>query len=43
MAHAITTLQDRAAALERGRWPLPSIAAVTGVAGAATGLVALFQ
>ncbi|MFE7403358.1 hypothetical protein [Streptomyces sp. NPDC057557] len=39
----ITTLQDRVAALERGRWPLPSIAAVTGVAGAATGFVTLFR
>ncbi|MFE4336082.1 hypothetical protein ACFRQM_44020 [Streptomyces sp. NPDC056831] len=39
----IDALQDRVAALERARWPLPSIAAVTGVAGAATGLVALFR
>ncbi|MFF2331786.1 MULTISPECIES: hypothetical protein [unclassified Streptomyces] len=39
----IDTLQNRVAALERARWPLPSIAAVTGVAGAATGLVALFR
>ncbi|WP_406425839.1 hypothetical protein [Streptomyces sp. NBC_01589] len=39
----IDELQDRVAALERGRWPLPAIAAVTGVAGAATGIVALLR
>ncbi|WP_413752608.1 hypothetical protein NRF20_13035 [Streptomyces sp. R-74717] len=39
----IDALQDRVAALERGRWPLPAIAAVTGVAGAATSLVAIFR
>ncbi|MCX5340460.1 hypothetical protein [Streptomyces atratus] len=36
-----TRLQDRAGVLERGRRPLPAVAAVTGAAGAATGLVAL--
>ncbi|MFJ3273979.1 hypothetical protein [Streptomyces sp. NPDC086776] len=39
----IDELQDRVAALERGRWPVPAIAAVTGVAGAATGIVALLR
>ncbi|MFF7575832.1 hypothetical protein ACFZBE_12695 [Streptomyces sp. NPDC008061] len=39
----IDELQDHVAALERGRWPLPAIAAVTGVAGAATGIVALLR
>ncbi|MDX2731021.1 MULTISPECIES: hypothetical protein [unclassified Streptomyces] len=39
----IGELKDRVAALERGRWPLPAIAAVTGVAGAATGIVALLR
>ncbi|WP_327123597.1 hypothetical protein [Streptomyces sp. NBC_01727] len=39
----IDELQDRVAALERGRWPLPAIAAVTGVVGAATGIVALLR
>lgn len=39
----IDELQDRVAALERGRWPLPAIAAVTGAAGAATGIVALLR
>ncbi|MEU0837741.1 hypothetical protein [Streptomyces sp. NPDC005969] len=39
----IDALQNRVAALERDRWPLPAIAAVTGVAGAATGMVALFR
>ncbi|MCH5677820.1 hypothetical protein [Streptomyces gilvus] len=29
-------------ALKRNRWPLPAIAAVTGVAGAVAGLLALF-
>ncbi|WP_406177938.1 hypothetical protein [Streptomyces canus] len=34
--------EARIAALERRRWPLPTIGAVTGVAGVATALVALF-
>ncbi|MER7963616.1 MULTISPECIES: hypothetical protein [Streptomyces] len=34
--------ETRLRALERGRWPLPTIAALTGVAGAATGALALF-
>lgn len=33
----------RLAALETRRWPLPTIGAVTGVAGVATAVVALFQ
>lgn len=28
--------------LERARWPLPTVGALAGVAGAATGVVALF-
>ncbi|AXE76016.1 hypothetical protein [Streptomyces atratus] len=39
----ISALEERVASLERKQWPLPSIAAVTGVAGAAAGLVALFR
>ncbi|MGW2177715.1 hypothetical protein ACWCXX_06370 [Streptomyces sp. NPDC001732] len=39
----ISALQERVAALERGRWPLPAIAAVTGVAGTVTSLVALLR
>jgi hypothetical protein len=34
--------EARLRTLERGRWPLPTIAALAGVAGAATGAVALF-
>ncbi|MFK4797778.1 hypothetical protein ACI3K5_03680 [Streptomyces sp. MPA0124] len=34
--------ETRLRALERGRWPLPTIAALAGVAGAATGAIALF-
>ncbi|MFE1749013.1 hypothetical protein ACFW88_00405 [Streptomyces anandii] len=40
-----TTIADhetRIRALERSRWPLPSLAALTGLAGAATGAAALF-
>ncbi|MFF0400944.1 hypothetical protein ACFYSJ_35230 [Streptomyces sp. NPDC005248] len=39
----IGELKDRVAALERNRWPIPALAAVTGVAGAATGIVALLR
>ncbi|MFF0290843.1 hypothetical protein OG763_14215 [Streptomyces sp. NBC_01230] len=39
----IGELKDRVAALERNRWPIPAIAAVTGVVGAATGIVALLR
>lgn len=35
-------IEPRVTTLERGRWPLPTIAALAGVAGAATGAVALF-
>jgi hypothetical protein len=28
--------------LERGRWPLPTIGVLAGIAGAATGAIALF-
>lgn len=34
--------ETRLRTLERGRWPLPTIAALAGVAGAATGAIALF-
>lgn len=34
-------LEQRVAALEKGRWPLPSLAAVCGVAGVATSVFAL--
>ncbi len=39
-------LQDhetRLRSLERGRWPLPTIGVLAGLAGAATGAVALLQ
>lgn len=35
--------ETRLAALETRRWPLPTIGAVTGVAGAAVAAVALFM
>lgn len=35
-------IEPRVATLERGRWPLPTIGVLAGVAGAATGAVALF-
>ncbi|MFI7014376.1 hypothetical protein [Streptomyces sp. NPDC050164] len=35
-------LRAEVEALKKSRWPLPSLAAVTGIAGAATGAVALF-
>jgi hypothetical protein len=37
-----TDIEPRVAVLERGRWPLPTIGVLAGVAGAATGAVALF-
>lgn len=37
-----TDIEPRVAALERGRWPLPTIGVLAGVAGAATGAIALF-
>lgn len=36
-------LDVRVATLERARWPLPSLAALAGVAGAATGVLALLR
>lgn len=38
----ISALDARLAALETRRWPLPTIGAIAGVAGAATAVVALF-
>ncbi|MGW1532346.1 hypothetical protein [Streptomyces aureus] len=35
--------ESRIRALERGRWPLPALAAVCGVAGAATGVMSLLS
>lgn len=35
--------ETRLRALERSRWPLPTIGILAGLGGAATGLVALFQ
>ncbi|MFE4548270.1 hypothetical protein [Streptomyces sp. NPDC056785] len=34
--------ETRIRTLERARWPLPTIGALAGVAGAATGVIALF-
>ncbi|MGW3164846.1 hypothetical protein ACWC9Q_18620 [Streptomyces sp. NPDC001142] len=39
----VSALEDRVATLERRVWALPSVGAVTGIAGAATGLIALFR
>ena len=33
--------ETRIRALQRGRWPLPTIGVLTGVAGAATGVISL--
>ncbi|CAM5476182.1 MULTISPECIES: hypothetical protein [Streptomyces] len=33
----------RLASLESGRWPLPALGALTGLAGVATGVAALFM
>lgn len=35
--------EARLRALERARWPLPTIGALTGVAGAAAGVLALIR
>ncbi|MFE7624614.1 hypothetical protein [Streptomyces sp. NPDC057509] len=35
--------EARLRSLERGRWPLPTIAALAGVAGTATGVLALLR
>ncbi|MFB6813127.1 hypothetical protein ACFCV8_01070 [Streptomyces sp. NPDC056347] len=39
----VSELDDRVTALERKVWALPSVGAVTGVIGAATGIVALMR
>ncbi|MEE1774434.1 hypothetical protein PUR34_41265 [Streptomyces sp. JV185] len=39
----IAALEGRVASLERGRWPLPTIGVLAGVAGAATGALALLR
>ncbi|MEW2127094.1 hypothetical protein AB0891_25580 [Streptomyces sp. NPDC007259] len=36
-------LGGRVSSLERGRWPLPTIGALTGVAGAVTAVLALIR
>ncbi|MEU9400528.1 hypothetical protein [Streptomyces sp. NPDC048242] len=38
----ISDLRAEVEALKKNRWPLPAIAALTGMAGAATGAIALF-
>ncbi|WP_406000677.1 hypothetical protein [Streptomyces sp. NBC_00829] len=35
--------ETRIRALERGRWPLPTIGVLAGVAGAATGIIAMLR
>ncbi|MFD3483769.1 hypothetical protein [Streptomyces sp. NPDC058665] len=35
--------EERLRTLERARWPLPTVAALAGVAGTATGLIALLR
>lgn len=35
--------ESRIRSLERGRWPLPTVAALAGVGGAVTGALALFR
>ena len=45
LAGQATTIADhetRIRALERSRWPLPTIGVLAGVAGAATGAISLF-
>lgn len=39
----IGDLVQRVATLEKARWPLPSIAALAGMAGTATGILALLR
>lgn len=39
----IGELETRVTALERARWPLPTIGALTGVAGAVTAVLALIR
>lgn len=38
-----TDIEPRVATLEKARWPLPSLAALAGVGGAVTGLLALLR
>lgn len=38
----ISELRTEVEALKKNRWPLPAVGALTGVAGAATGLIALY-
>ncbi|MGW2514545.1 hypothetical protein ACWC0A_35245 [Streptomyces scopuliridis] len=35
--------ESRLRTLERARWPLPTVAALAGVAGTASGLIALYR
>ncbi|WP_232788978.1 hypothetical protein [Streptomyces odonnellii] len=35
--------ETRLRVLERGRWPLPTLGVLAGVAGSATGLIALYR
>ncbi|WP_046495096.1 hypothetical protein [Streptomyces odonnellii] len=39
----ISELETRVTALERARWPLPTIGVLAGVAGTAVGLIALYR
>ncbi|MEW1719767.1 hypothetical protein [Streptomyces sp. NPDC093109] len=39
----IAELEQRLAALERARWPLPSLAALAGLAGVGTSIIALYR
>lgn len=39
----ITALEGRVASLERGRWPMPTLGVLAGVAGTATGVLALLR
>lgn len=39
----IGDLVTRVSALERARWPLPSLGVLSGLAGAATGVLALIR
>ncbi|MEV4974461.1 hypothetical protein [Streptomyces scopuliridis] len=36
-------LETRVAALERARWPMPTIGVLAGVVGTAVGLIALYR
>jgi hypothetical protein len=43
MADDLSDHENRIRVLERARWPLPTLGAITGMAGAAAAAVALFQ